>query len=464
MFYNLLNYPDGRNDCGGNLQIPTRTDSLKKILQYVKPDALMVCELQNSGGADRILDSALNVNGITYYAKATFVANQSGGTWINNMFFYNTNKLVLKSQDEILTDLRDFNVYNTYGNDASLVNGDTTFIDFIAGHFKAGSSASSQDRREEEADSVRKYVDAYPVIKNVFLGADYNIYDAAEAAYQKLITGGNYPFEDPISRPGAWNNNSTFSDIHTQSTRTSQVIECGASGGLDDRFDQVLVTNPVMTGADSVRYISGTYKSVGNDNNHYNAALIDAPANTVVPQDIATALYYMSDHLPVIMDVLVNYPATGSGGSITLSTYKQNATCGVSDGVASVTAKTGTAPITYKWSNGTTTQTISSLSAGTYYVTVTDANSCISDTSVAITGVSAMSLTLNSSYVSCQCPCPGSIWATPSGGDLLVDGSYDYSWNTGVKKFMLSDLCPGTFTVTVTDDAGCTVIASRTIP
>jgi len=82
MFYNLLNYPDGRNDCGGNLQIPTRTDSLKKILQYIKPDALMVCELQNSGGADRILDSALNVNGITYYAKATFVANQSGGTWI----------------------------------------------------------------------------------------------------------------------------------------------------------------------------------------------------------------------------------------------------------------------------------------------------------------------------------------------------------------------------------------------
>ena len=461
MFYNLLNYPDGRN-CGGT-DIPRRTDTLKTILQYVQPDVLMVCELQTSDGADSILNNALNVGGITYYAKANYVVNQSpGGTSLNNMFFYNTNKLVLYNQTEIITDLRDCGVYKVYGNDASLTAGDTVFIDFYTTHLKAGSAASNQTRRKEEADSIRKYVDASPTLRNNIFGADLNVYTDAETAYQTLIASGTYPFIDPIGRPGAWNNNAAFSDIHTQSTRISQDMECGALGGLDDRFDQILISSNVVSGADSVSYVSGTYKSLGNDNNHYNTSLNAAPANTVVPLYVASALYYMSDHLPVVMDVAISYVAVS--GAITLTTYSQASGCAGTDGVASVTATGGTAPIGYKWSNGATTQTISSLAAGTYRVTVTDANSCAKDTLITVSSSSPISLSLGGSYVSCQCPCPGSVWAVPSGGNLLIDGSYSYSWNTGVKKFMLSDLCPGTYTVTVTDDVGCTVTATRTIP
>ncbi|MCP4442270.1 MAG: hypothetical protein GY810_25460 [Aureispira sp.] len=77
MSYNLLNFPNGRNDCGTNTVIPNRWDSLAIITEYIQPDILMACELQTEEGADSIIHQALNINGKTNYARANFVLNQS---------------------------------------------------------------------------------------------------------------------------------------------------------------------------------------------------------------------------------------------------------------------------------------------------------------------------------------------------------------------------------------------------
>jgi len=140
MSYNLLNFPDGRNDCGANILVPSRWDTLQKIIEEVQPDVLMVCELQTEAGADMILSNALNVNGVSSYARAVFVPNQSpGGTVLNNCFFYNTSKMTLYSQDEVATNVRDIGEYIVYMNDPNLAShNDTTFIDFYDAHFKAG--------------------------------------------------------------------------------------------------------------------------------------------------------------------------------------------------------------------------------------------------------------------------------------------------------------------------------------
>jgi len=155
--------------------------------------------LQTEAGADSVLTRSLNVFGINYYQRANFVLNQSGSyTGLNNMFFYNSQKFNLYFQDEIITDLRDVGHYRVFP--ISSCTDDSVLLDFYVAHLKAGSSSSNQDRRAEECDSIRAYVDALPAGINNFLGGDFNFYDAAEQGYQTLTTGGTYPFNDPVSR------------------------------------------------------------------------------------------------------------------------------------------------------------------------------------------------------------------------------------------------------------------------
>jgi hypothetical protein len=310
MSYNLLNFPNGRNDCGTNITITNRVDTLKKIIQYVKPDILMVCELQDEAGADLILNNALNVNGVTYYQRATFVPNQSTSfTGLNNMFFYNSTKVTLKRQDEILTGTRDVGEYIVYGNDPNLsTTNDTTFIDFYAAHLKAGNTATDISDRASECSNIRTHIDAKPSGKNNVIGGDFNFYDAAEAGYQTLCYSGAYPFNDPISSQGVWSNNSSFAAVHTQSTRASESIECGAPSGVDDRFDFILVSDNVLSGTNRVEYVPNSYDNLGNNGSTYNKSINDATNTDATPDEILNALYYMSDHLPVILKLAITYP------------------------------------------------------------------------------------------------------------------------------------------------------------
>jgi len=96
--------------------------------------------------------------------------------------------------------------------------------------------------------------------------------------------------------PGNWNQ-STYSEYHTQSTRTRAIGDGGATGGLDDRFDMILNSTGI-TQEGKIKYIPGSFVAVGNDGNHYNDSINQRP-NTSVPDSIADALYYTSDHLPV---------------------------------------------------------------------------------------------------------------------------------------------------------------------
>src|SRR5690554_2020523 len=75
----------------------------------------------------------------------------------------------------------------------------------------------------------------------------------------------NIIMADPIDRPGSWHNNINFLDIRTPSTRVSSGgVEGGAGGGLDDRFDFILISENMITDP-KLRYIPDTYKAFGNN-------------------------------------------------------------------------------------------------------------------------------------------------------------------------------------------------------
>jgi large repetitive protein len=152
----------------------------------------------------------------------------------------------------------------------------------------------------------------------------------------------------------------------------------------------------------------------------------------------------------------------GSTGVMSSSVSSQNVSCsGGSNGSATVTVTSGTFPYTYSWSSGHTTATASGLPAGTYICTVTDANGCQQTHTVTITQPSAIS---PSPYVVSNVSCSGG--SNGSAGVSVSGGSpgYSYSWSPyGGNGATASGLAAGTYTVFITDAAGCGTNTSITI-
>jgi hypothetical protein len=361
--YNLLNFPDGRNDCGAsNINPINRTDTLRKILGYLKPAIFVACEIQTKAGADSVLTRSLNVFGTSHYQMAPFQASIGGGGALNNALYYNADKLMFLRQTPIQTSSRDINHYTLYVIDPNLgIHRDTVFIDICMAHLKAGNTTADQITRAQQTQTFRTNIDARPSMHNYIICGDMNVYSASEQCYQNLITGGSRPFFDPIASPGNWNNNGSFAAIHTQSPRTSGSYACGSNGGLDDRFDQILLTENVLTGSDHLKFIPSSYQAVGNDGQHFNSNILAAPFTTQYPDSVKRALFYQSDHLPVTLKLEVNLPIANGLGL----TYSTNGPlcAGSTDGMANVTPLYGTAPFSYEWDANTGNQTTAAATA-----------------------------------------------------------------------------------------------------
>lgn len=135
------------------------------------------------------------------------------------------------------------------------------------------------------------------------------------------------------------------------------------------------------------------------------------------------------------------------------------ATCGNSNGSASIIVTGGTGPYTYSWApSGGSAATANALAAGTYTCTVTDANGCVLTVTVVVPGSGLPTATISAfTNISCFGGSNGSATVTASGGT----GPYTYAWTpAGGTGTTASGLPAGTYSVTVTDTYGCTASAS----
>jgi gliding motility-associated-like protein len=140
---------------------------------------------------------------------------------------------------------------------------------------------------------------------------------------------------------------------------------------------------------------------------------------------------------------------------LVLSANAANASCnGVCDGTGTANASGGTGTISYLWMpGGQTTATATGLCAGSYTVTATDVNGCTATQTISITEPTL--ITTNGSATAANCTlCDGSITVNPSGGT----GPYTYLWAPGGQTTAtITNLCPGIYTVTITDNTGCSI-------
>ncbi len=293
MQYNLLYYGKNVYDCNStNNNIDNKNTNLQTILAYVKPDLLSVNEMDASlADVNYLMDNVLNINGVTHWQHATL-----SGSYSVNMLYYNSDKFSLSSQVNINADPRQTDVFHLVYLPTS------TEITVISAHLKASNDATSAGKRADATQAVMNYINGQSPGNYIFMG-DLNLYSSSEQAFQNLINPDNtsIAFYDPANRIGDWSNNYSFSDVHSQATHTSG--DCFVTGGLDDRFDFILMSEDIKEGNNEIRFLSNSYETIGQDGNHFNDALIDGTNNSA-PTNVINALYNMSDHLPVSMQMI----------------------------------------------------------------------------------------------------------------------------------------------------------------
>jgi len=304
MFYNLLNFPLETN-------VPNRIDYLEQTLNTYKPDIFMVCELNNVYGGNAILQ-VLQDRISEDYRSAVFTSNTSDDEIGNqndlqNLIFYDNSKFILESQHIVQTLYRDFNHYKLKLNSVNQ-NSNPVYLNAIVCHLKASSGSYNENLRLQMVQDLTQYLSTFPSDSYVMLAGDFNVYSASEPAFQELIDpNNNIVFVDPVDRMGSWHTNVDYVDVFTQSTRTQSGLG-GSTGGLDDRFDFILTSTNMLSNQD-LYYVPNSYQAFGNNSNPncFNNEILDtACAGTSFSLEVREALYYFSDHLPVVMELETN--------------------------------------------------------------------------------------------------------------------------------------------------------------
>lgn len=133
---------------------------------------------------------------------------------------------------------------------------------------------------------------------------------------------------------------------------------------------------------------------------------------------------------------------------------------GNSTGAATVSASGGTGTLTYLWSPaGGTNASATNIAAGNYTVTVTDVKGCNASLPVTITQPALAFTNINAVTQTFCGNSNGAISTAASGGT----SPYIYLWNNGATSTSISNLAPGSYTVTITDNNGCTLQQTETI-
>ena len=232
----------------------------------------------------------------------------------------------------------------------------------------------------------------------------------------------------------------TFTLVDPTAVSVSMIDSINPSCANNDGSAEALATGG--SGALSYAWSNGS-----------TSALISAlPAGTYIVT--AADANGCSDSAAVVLEPAPTLTANG--------VLVANESCVTNDGSASVTVLGGTTPFTFAWTGGGTTQTISSLTAGTYVATVTDANNCSDTAQVIVADSCSCNWTASGVLVNdalCNGESSGAATTTNTGATAPIT----YLWSNGSTNDSLVNVPAGTYTVTLTDANGCTDTASVVI-
>lgn len=285
-----------------------------------------------------------------------------------------------------------------------------------------------------------------PSVKNV------SCFNGSDAEIDLNTSGGTAPYTY------LWSNGDTTEKITGLAKGTFSAITTDANNCV--RYDTITITEPaLLVASNSVTNVScfgGADGKVDLTVTGGTTAYSYLWSTTDTTQDVSglskgTYTVTVTDAngcLAYDTAVITEPPILTASTSIT------NVKCnGGNDGAIDLTVGGGTPGYTYAWSNSATTQDISSLTAGTYIVTIKDANNCeLKDTST-VTEPTALAISHSVTNVLCNGAATGAVDLTVTGGTP----GYSFLWSSGDTTEDISSKVAGTYTVVVTDTNSCTI-------
>ena len=309
------------------------------------------------------------------------------------------------------------------------------------------------------------------------------------------ITGGKKPYiyvwDKNTTVVGTYKLGNICAGVHTLTVKDSN--NCVANFSYEIKTDSVAsTTNPckdfrleltkavndksgdtICTGMVDVHTISGLAPFNFTWNNGVKTSLNDKLCAGTYTLNVKDANNCYATFTQVISQdsIIVANPCQGFKTEVVKvqNTTKDQTIC---TGIIQTSTYGGTAPYSYKWNNGGTTNQIDKLCAGTYSLTVKDKNNCTSEISAVVkvdttvnptttANCAGFIINVNSvkNTVKGAANCTGAITTTVTGGTQ----PYNFYWNTGSKDLFLMNVCAGTYTLKAVDANGCLVSISSEI-
>lgn len=314
-----------------------------------------------------------------------------------------------------------------------------------------------------ESDPAMVIADVHPTIMPIDLGADTTVCGRSNIILDAGNTGYNLNY---LWSTGSTNQTYTATgtfgqiDTTTYTVTVSDSLGCTASDDITIIALEPIDINAMTTdvdchgaanGAIDITVAGGVGMLTYAWSNGDSVADLTGLSGGQYVVDVTDTLGCTNSNI-----FIINEPAAPV--SVVLDTLVNVLCFGDSTGGIDITVAGGTMPYTYAWSNGDTTQDLSSLPAGSYMGTITDANGCtLSSATLDVTEpASAVSIAVDGTGdENCAGDNSGYIFITPSGGV----GPYTYLWSNGATTPDLNGIPAGDYTGTVTDANGCSLTA-----
>lgn len=312
-------------------------------------------------------------------------------------------------------------------------------------------------------DTASVFINITTVLTSSTSAVDVTCYGGSDGSASISVTNGTLPFNYTWSAAGALN----ASTVNNLLAGTYYVTATDANGCFIT--DSVTVGQPAQvtttTTSIAVSCNGGSDGSMAvaitGGSSPYTYAWSTSPQQfTSTVTNVAAGQYYVTvtdaNNCSYLDSIIVTQPT-----ALALSTGNTPVSCfGGNDGTAWITASGGTAPYSAVWSNAMAGDTISGLIAGSYSVTVTDANGCQIIGNVNVTEPAApITINLVNTDVSCNGGFDGTATVTATGGT----GAYSYLWSNNQNTATATNLVANSYNVTVTDANGCSVSGNITV-